>query len=56
MEPLNARWEPHEVPALRDLLQRALNTWEPKRRPEWALEFADYVDDYLKRRAMEAKE
>jgi len=60
MKPLHAKWQPHEVPELQILLRRALNTWEPKFLPAWALPFADRVDAYVARleaeRAAQPKE
>lgn len=35
---LHAQWDDEELPKLKELLNRALNTWEPKDVPKWAWE------------------
>lgn len=31
------------VKEMTEIIQRALNTWEPEKCPQWAVEFMDYV-------------
>lgn len=35
---LHAQWDDEELPKLQELLNRALNTWDPKDVPKWAWE------------------
>lgn len=45
--PLNARWDDEELPKLKELLNRALNTWDPKDAPKWAYELDAKVEKKL---------
>lgn len=35
---LHAEWKDEELPELKELLNRAMNCWEPKLVPKWAWE------------------
>lgn len=45
--PLQVRFEDKELPALKELLNRALNTWEPRKAPQWAFELERAVERKL---------
>lgn len=47
MAPFVETFAPEQVPELQQLLLRALNTWEPSRRPAWVLAWSDRVDEYV---------
>lgn len=41
---LHIKFENEELPALRRLLNRALNCWDPKDAPKWAFELDQLVE------------
>lgn len=44
---LHVQWSDEELPALKELLLRALNTWDPKLVPPWALQLDSKVEARL---------
>ena len=47
--PLNLKIENHELPDFRKILDRAMNTWEPRDQPPWLQEMSNAVDRMLTR-------
>lgn len=41
---MSVHWHAEELPEVRQLLDRAMNTWEPKQRPAWVQELSDRLD------------
>lgn len=44
---LQIKFEDHELPELKQLLNRALNCWDPKDAPKWAFDLDAIVDAKL---------
>ena len=42
-----AIFSPEDLPELRQVLDRAMNTWEPERQPTWLQGFSDTLDRRL---------
>ena len=49
---LHVKFEEYELPELKQLLQRALNCWDPKDAPKWAFD----LDAMVETRINEIKE
>lgn len=45
---LHVKFEEHELPELKQLLQRALNCWDPKDAPKWAFGLDAIVEAKIK--------
>lgn len=43
----NVTFTKEELPDLRKVLDRAMNTWEPQNQPDWLPELSDRVDRWL---------
>lgn len=47
---LHVKFEDHEIPELKQLLNRALNCWDPKDAPKWAFDLDAIVEAKLNHR------
>lgn len=45
--PMTVLFEDEDLPVLRQILDRALNTWEPVRRPQMLVELSDRLDRHM---------
>ena len=44
---LHIAFDDNELPQLRHVLDRAMNTWEPKDQPQWLKDLSNKVDQKL---------
>ena len=47
--PVSREFSDEELPSVREVLNRAMNTWEPHNWPIWLSDFSDAVDLRLSR-------